>query len=214
MKIYYWSPFTSKVATIKAVINSAYSLKKSFKYETTIINSFGEWNTYIKEIKNKKIKLLKKNFNISTSNTNGFFLSRFTYIKIFFFSFFYLKKLLIREKPKYLIIHLITSLPIFLFIFFKFDTKLVLRISGLPKLNFLRKILWMFGRSKISFITTPTIETLKSLKKKIYLMIKKSIFCQILCSLKMIFKLKKRKLNMKIILLILEDLQNKKIKKF
>ena len=32
MKIYYWSPFTSNVATIKAVINSAYSLKKLFDF--------------------------------------------------------------------------------------------------------------------------------------------------------------------------------------
>ena len=100
MKIYYWSPFTSKVATIKAVINSAYSLKKSFKYETTIINSFGEWNIYNEEIKNKKIKLLKKDFNISTKNTNGYLLSRLAYIKIFFFFIFLFKKTLNKRKTK------------------------------------------------------------------------------------------------------------------
>ena len=53
MKIYYWSPFTSHVATIKAVINSAYSLKKYFYHDTYIINSFGEWNSFKNEIKNK-----------------------------------------------------------------------------------------------------------------------------------------------------------------
>ncbi len=195
MKIYYWSPFTSKVATIKAVINSAYSLKKSFKYETTIINSFGEWNNYNKQIKKKKIKLLKKDFNISAKNINGYFLSRLAYIKIFFYSFFYLKKLLIKEKPKYLIIHLITSLPIFLFIFFKFDTKLVLRISGLPKLNILRKILWMLGKNKICFITTPTIETLKNLKRKRIFENKKIYFLPDPVFIKNDIKIKKKKIK-------------------
>ena len=59
MKIYYWSPFTSYVATIKAVINSAYSLKKYFYHDTYILNSFGEWNNFKKEIKNKNIKILE-----------------------------------------------------------------------------------------------------------------------------------------------------------
>ena len=49
MKIFYWSPFTSHVATIKAVINSAYALKKNYKKKTFIINSFGEWDIYKKK---------------------------------------------------------------------------------------------------------------------------------------------------------------------
>ena len=42
-KIYYWSPFLTEVATIKAVINSAYSMKRYFKeYDTTIIDAAGK----------------------------------------------------------------------------------------------------------------------------------------------------------------------------
>ena len=55
MKLYYWSPFFSNIATEKAVINSIYSIKK---YSKETINPYlleviGEW-------KNKKIKLKKK----------------------------------------------------------------------------------------------------------------------------------------------------------
>ena len=63
MKIYYWSPFTSNVATIKAVINSAFGLKKLFRYDTQIINSFGEWNSYKRDIKSKKINIIKNSKN-------------------------------------------------------------------------------------------------------------------------------------------------------
>ena len=54
MNIYYWSPFISYVATVKAVINSASSLNNySNKYSTYIINVAGEWNIYEKELLKK-----------------------------------------------------------------------------------------------------------------------------------------------------------------
>ena len=165
MRIYYWSPFTSNVATIKAVINSAYGLKRFFHYDTHIVNSFGEWNNYKKEIKSKKISILNNSKKSNIMYTQGYLLSRIAFIKIFIHSFFFLKKILIKKKPDYLIIHLITSLPLILFLIFKFDTKLILRISGLPKLNFFRRVLWKISRKNIEFVTVPTKETLKNLKK-------------------------------------------------
>ena len=43
MKIFYWSPHISEVATVYAVINSAKSLKKYSNYKKpTIINAVGE----------------------------------------------------------------------------------------------------------------------------------------------------------------------------
>ena len=45
MKIYYWSPFFTNVATIKAVIRSAESLikfSKKGKYEVSLIDAIGE----------------------------------------------------------------------------------------------------------------------------------------------------------------------------
>ena len=55
---------------------------------------------------------------------------------------FKLKKLIDKEKPNYLIIHLITVVPLLLLYLFSFDTKFVLRISGLPKLTFFRTFFW------------------------------------------------------------------------
>ena len=175
MKIFYWSPFTSHVATIKAVINSAYALKKNYKKKTFIINSFGEWDIYKKEIKSKEINLINNTIKFKTVNSYGYVNSRIFFVRIFINSFLFLKNILKQKKPNYLIIHLITSLPLILFLIFKFDTKLILRISGLPKLNFFRKFLWIISDNNISFITVPTKETLKNLqslnifnKSKIY----------------------------------------------
>ncbi len=165
MKIYYWSPFTSNVATIKAVINSAYGLKKIFKFNTYIINSFGEWNGYKKEIKSKKIKIINNPKNSKIVYTQGYLKSRIAFIRIFFHSFFFLKNILLQNRPEFLVVHLITSLPLILFRLFKFETKLVLRISGQPKLNYFRRLIWKISRQNIYCVTVPTKETLNFLKK-------------------------------------------------
>ena len=140
--IYYWSPALSKVATCKAVINSVYSFNKYSKdFTSYLINACGEWNYYKKEIEEKKINLFKLNINyFKFLLKEGYIFSRISYLLIFLLSFFNLFRLIKKNKPDYLIAHLITSLPLVLFLFFKFETKLILRISGLPKLNIFRKI--------------------------------------------------------------------------
>ena len=53
-KIYYWSPFLSKIATCRSVINSAKALNDfGSRYESFILNFFGEFNVYDDEIKKK-----------------------------------------------------------------------------------------------------------------------------------------------------------------
>ena len=79
-------------------------------------------------------------------------------------AFFPLKRLLKKETPDYFIIHLITSLPLILLILFKFETKFILRISGYPRMNFFRKLLWKFALKKIYLITCPTINTYNYIK--------------------------------------------------
>ena len=66
------------------------------------------------------------------------------------------------KKPNFLIIHLITSLPLIMFSFFKFKTKLILHIAGHPKLNFIRKIILKFASKKIFKVICPSYE-LKSM---------------------------------------------------
>ena len=84
---------------------------------------------------------------------------------IFIFNIVPLFSLLKKEKPDYLIIHLLTSIPLILLLFFNFKTKFILRISGLPRLNFFRKILWKTVSGKLFLITCPSSETLEYLKK-------------------------------------------------
>ena len=82
---------------------------------------------------------------------------------IFISNFNLLRKLLLKEKPDFLIAHLIISLPLILFFFFKFETKLIIRISGTPKLNILRRFFWNFFSKNVHTVTCPTVSTLKKL---------------------------------------------------
>jgi glycosyltransferase involved in cell wall biosynthesis len=169
MKIFYWSPFFAKVATISAVIDSAESLmkyKSKNDYNVTIINAIGEWNDYKKKIsKNVLIRnLFEKDF-VKLIPKGNFIKSRLSYIFIFLATFSKLLHVINKEKPDYFIIHLITSLPIFLSPFFNKKTKIILRISGLPKLNYFRRIFWKLYSSKIYRITCPTQSTLETIKE-------------------------------------------------
>ena len=167
IRVYYWSPFIDKVATTKAVLNSVLSLNTYSKknFEGIIINVFGEWlnynsnsNSFIKFYDLNNLNFLKK------FSSRGFFKSRLKYLLIFILSYFPLKKFLKKEKPEFLIIHLITSLPLFLNLTNNFDTKIILRISGKPQLNTLRYFFWRHALKKVYKITFPTLETLNFFK--------------------------------------------------
>ncbi len=166
-KIYYWSPFVSEVATVKSVINSAYSVNRYLnkKYESYIIDVFGEFEKFESEIKSKNIKIIKfkKSNIINFFPKPGFLRSRILYIFIFLRYFFPLLFLLKKNPPKILMIHLVTSLPLFINFFFKIKTKVILRVSGLPKLNILRRFFWKLVLNKVHLITTPTEATLNDL---------------------------------------------------
>ncbi len=178
--IFYWSPSLVKIATNQAVIQSASAVNKfDSNFTATIINFFGEFQEYEKEISENKINIFnfynKKFFNLLPRH--GFLQSRISFIIIFILGFFPLHNLIKKLKPEFLIIHLITSLPLFLAFFFKYDTKFILRISGFPKLNFFRKLLWKLTLKKIYKVTCPTNSTKNYLislnivdKKKIHVL--------------------------------------------
>jgi len=168
-KIYYWSPHLSNdIATIKSVKNSASSLKDySNSYSVSILDAVGEWKENKIFFENKKIDIICLGKDIYNSLPRGTFIkSRFSYIKIFIFSFFPLLKILKKNQPDYLIVHLITSLPLFIYIIFNFKTNLILRISGLPKLNPLRLFFWKIVNKKIHSVICPSKATYEYLIKK------------------------------------------------
>lgn len=109
----------------------------------------------------KKIELinLTKSKAIKNKNFKGFYKSRIIYFYIFILAFFPLLKLLKKERPEYLIAHLITPLPLIINYLFKLKTKFILRISGLPKLKNLRLFIWKITLKKIYLITCPTLAT-------------------------------------------------------
>ena len=164
MKIFYWAPWIGKVGSVKFDMNSAYILEKYSKnhIKTRIIDAVGEWKEFKDHLRYINLSNFKF-FNLLPKT--GFLKSRISYILIFLYSFFPLLNLLKKEKPDYLVVHLITSLPLLLKIIFNFDTKIILRISGYPKMNFLRKLIWKKASKKIYKITFPTSDLLNQFKE-------------------------------------------------
>ena len=163
-KIYYWGPFIdNKIATAKAIYNSVEGINRYSKnYKATIINSLGECNFKIDD--NNKEFFINTNLNLIKKLPKlSFIKSRISYVIICLLSFFSLRNLLKKHQPDYFIAHLILPLPLILFKFFNFDTKLIIRISGKPKLNFFRKFLWKNTSEKVYKIFCPTEETLNNL---------------------------------------------------
>ena len=172
MNVYYWSPFLSHIATIKSVKNSAWSLQyfSKNKIQTNIINVIGEWDSYEKELKKKNIKLInfsRTNFFYKKLPKNGFFKTRLSYFLIIFKSAIKLHKFLKnKNKDDIIVIHLIVSLPLILNFFFNYNCNFILRISGLPKLNFIRSTLWKLSNKKMRYVTCPTEGTKNDIIKK------------------------------------------------
>ena len=167
--IYYWSPFLGKVATIRSVLNSMIGLKKykGKNYKIKLINCYGEWNNSRSRLKKKNIDIVdlqkKIRFNV---NLYGFLFSRLIYFFTLIVSYQKLKNLLIKNQPNFLIVHLLTYIPFIMYLNNNFKTKLILRISGKPNLNFFRSFLWKMSNKNINLVFCPTIETMNYLKKK------------------------------------------------
>ncbi len=158
-QIYYWSPCLNKVGTYKSTINSMISLSKYSNNTCSIklINTCGEWDHEIEILKKYNIEIIDFGFKyFKFLPKNGFFKSRISYIIIVILSLFPLLKLIITKKPDFLVIHLLTSLPLLLHQLFNFKTKLILRISGYPKMNFLRKLIWRLVSKKLYYILCPS----------------------------------------------------------
>ena len=166
--IFYWSPCLNPVGTINSTLNSASALikYKSNEYDVFLINACGEWDQYLEFINLNKIKLINLQFKyFKFLPKRGYFQSRLSYILIFLFSFFPLVRLIKKYQPDYIVNHLITSLPLSLLFFFKFKSKFILRISGFPKLNIIRKNFWKYVSHKLYCITSPSEELKQDLNK-------------------------------------------------
>ena len=158
-KIFFWAPFNSNIGTIKSVINSVKSIKKysGKKIKPVLIDATNEWKSYNGAC--EIIYLRKDKFDFRRIKNKGFFWSRLFYFNIFISCFFKLNNEIKKNKPDFLIAHLVSSLPIILFLLFNYNTKLILRISGEPKLSFFRKLYWKLISKKIYAVTCPSTET-------------------------------------------------------
>ena len=165
-KIFYWSPCLNPVGTVKSTLNSAVSTVQygSNLFDVTLINACGEWDEYLDFFKENNIKIINfKHKFFKFLPKRGYIQSRFSYIVIFLICFFPLIKVIRVNKPDFFIAHLVTSLPLTIIKLLKTDTKFILRISGMPKLNLLRKSFWKIVSTKLFMVTSPSIELMNKL---------------------------------------------------
>ncbi len=168
-KVYYWCPFIDKVATVKSVINSSFCLVKYDQlFKPILLNVCGEWSSYKDELKEKNISvqnLTELKILPIRNKRKGFLSSRLLYFYIFFKTLIPLIRFLKNNKENFLVVHLITSLPLFLNLFIKDKCNIILRISGLPKFSFFRKLLWSISINNIKIVFCPTENTKKDLER-------------------------------------------------
>ena len=201
MKIFYWAPFLSNIATVDAVLKSINSIErydKKKEIETYIVDSVGEWSQNVEKFKQVNIKKIYKKNIYKFLPKGSFIKSRTSQTIIFIKSFLNLKKIILKEVPDYFIAHLIISLPLLLFTLFNFKTRLIIRISGTPKLNLFRKFFWKLLSSKVYKVTCPTISSYKNLKNlKIFSEEKLEILFDPIISVKEINKRKHEQIDIK-----------------
>ena len=59
-KIFYWAPYLTKIATIKAVLNSLISLKKyGSEYEICLIDAVGEWSEHQSILEKYQVRVVR-----------------------------------------------------------------------------------------------------------------------------------------------------------
>ena len=169
-KIFFWSPFIDHVGTTISSKNSIIALSKFGKEEfsITVFNVVGEWNFYLEQLKKLNIEVINLRINkkIPFLKKKGFLFSRILYLKIFFMSFIPLLGVLRTKKPDFLVLSLVTFVPLIINYLFRIKTTVILRISGFPKLTIIRFFFWKMMLTKVKWIFSPTNNTNNLLKEK------------------------------------------------
>ena len=131
-------------------MNSAISLAKySESFEVKIINVCGEWTSYKKYLLDNKVELENLTFDYYNHlPKHGFIRSRISNFIIILISIFPLLLFLKNKKINYLVIHLITSLPLFLLNFINTNTKFILILQVFQSLISLEKIYGEYLKKK------------------------------------------------------------------
>jgi glycosyltransferase involved in cell wall biosynthesis len=181
VKILFWSPYIGHVGTIKAVINSAISIKQNSNYDVVIIKNHSEWEGFENDIVSNDIEIvdfdLKKQFpNLHKTKFMG---SRLYMLTVALFGFFQLRRYLKQERPDILITNLIALPAIMSARSVRHSPRIIASIQGYPKFlglpdtsnyewwmyaeDFLRKHLWNRVYKKVDKIVCMTKDTREKL---------------------------------------------------
>ena len=86
-RIFYWSPYLGRVATIRSVINSMIGLSNfKKKFSISLIDCYGEWDSHFKNLKENKINIYNPKIKLNLKLIVMVFYCLDVYI--FYFNFF------------------------------------------------------------------------------------------------------------------------------
>lgn len=178
MKIVYWSPYVEHVGTIRAVINSAKSLKKYGGHDVCLIKNHSEWEGYEDMLESLGIEIvdfgLKRKFpNLKHIRAFG---SRAYMIIIALYGFFQMRRYIKQYKADVVITNLIAIPAILAALSLKKKPTVIASIQGYPKFlgldhigrkyslwmkieDLLREKLWSIIYTKVDTIVCMTEDT-------------------------------------------------------
>lgn len=183
MNILYWSPYVGHVGTIKAVINSAASMRLYGGHDVTIVKNHTEWEGYESRIASFGVRItdfgLKRWF--PTLHLNKAMGCRLYMVTVAFFGFFQLLIYMRRERPDILVTNLISVPAILAARLLRHRPKIIASIQGFPKFlgtenrgsyplwmrveDAIRKQLWNLTYVHADMLVCMTESTMEKLKK-------------------------------------------------
>ena len=118
----------------------------------------------LRNIKQNSIELIDLNFKYLKICLNEAFLEEEILIYDNFFIIIFSFNFLLKKNSQINYSSFNKSLPLTLLNLFKFKTDFILRISGYPKLNILRKFFWRASSKKLKIVTCPTLDLKRDLE--------------------------------------------------
>lgn len=130
----YWGPYSGHVGTIKAQINSAYSMVNYGGYDVILMRAHSEFKGYENEIRSKGIRLLDLGLSrfFPRLETSRRFARRPYMLVVALFGFIPLVRALQKEKPDMVVINLIAIPALLACIVSRVETIRVVSIQGYP----------------------------------------------------------------------------------
>jgi glycosyltransferase involved in cell wall biosynthesis len=135
MKVVYWAPYVGHVGTIKAVINSAISMRRYGCHDVSLIKNHSEWEGHEDQIVSEGINIVDFGLKkwLPNLNKTGAFRSRLYMLVVSFIGFIQLWMYVRKHRPDIIIANLVVIPAILSVKASQSPSKIIVSIQGFPK---------------------------------------------------------------------------------